>query len=84
MPIPQFLLDRIRNSALTGEHVAQTFETLVAIVNHLGILGSIDLEFAAPGDTLEPDDLVPVLTLSLRRPNASSPGDLEHEKYPEE
>jgi hypothetical protein len=83
MPIPPFLLDRIRTAALNGEHLADAFAKLALVADYTGGNANMNLEYVAPGDTLMPGDLVPVLVLALVRqpdlPDASSPGIIDAE-----
>ncbi len=68
MPIPLFLLDRIKTSAMSGEKVADTFAKLAQVADQRDIDGcAIKLEYVKDSDTLLPGDLVPTITLSLAR-----------------
>jgi hypothetical protein len=68
MPIPLFLLDRIKGSAMSGPQVADAFAKLAQVADKSGIDGcAINLEFIKNDDTLLPGDLVPTIALSLNR-----------------
>ena len=74
MPIPQFLLDRIKTTSLNGERLAAVFAKLaLALALATDYTGgnasnaNLNVEYVAPGDALMPGDLVPILTLTLVR-----------------
>ena len=68
MPIPLFLLDRIKTSAMSGEQVADAFAKLAHVADKAESDGcAINLEYVADGDKLLPGDLIPTITLSLDR-----------------
>jgi spore germination protein YaaH len=68
MPIPLFLLDRVRTSALSGEQVADAFAKLARVADKAGIAGcAINLQYVADDDRLLFGDLIPTITLSLTR-----------------
>ena len=77
MPIPLFLLDRIRSSAMSGPQVADAFARLAQIADQTDGGGcAINIEYVRDTDTLVPGDLIPTITLSLvRRKNSVSFGD---------
>ena len=68
MPIPLFLLDRIKTSAMSGEQVADAFAKLAQVADRTSIDDcAINLEYVADDDTLLPGDLIPTVTFSLQR-----------------
>ena len=75
MPIPLFLLDRIKGSAMSGEQVADALAKLAHVADQTGIDGcTVNIEYVNDDDKLIPGDLIPTLTLSLRRqPDAIDP-----------
>ena len=77
MPIPQFLLDRIRSSAMSGPQVAAAFAKLAQIADQTDGGGcAINIKYVRDNDTLLPGDLIPTITLSLaHRKDAVSLGD---------
>jgi hypothetical protein len=68
MPIPLFLLDRIKTSALSGEQVARAFAKLAQAADKTGITGcAINLQYVTDDDRLLSGDLIPTITFSLDR-----------------
>ena len=68
MPIPLFLLDRIKGSAMSGPQVANAFTKLAQVADKTGIDGcAVNLEYIRDDDKLLPGDLIPTITLSLAR-----------------
>mgnify|MGYP000986561049 FL=1 len=68
MPIPLFLLDRIKTSAMSGEQVADALAKLAQVADKAGIDGcAVNLEYVTDDDKLVPGDLIPTITLSLKR-----------------
>jgi len=68
MPIPLFLLDRIKTSAMSGEQVADAFVKLAQVADTTGIDGcAINVEFVRDEDRLLASDLIPTVTFSLER-----------------
>ena len=68
MPIPLFLLDRIKTSAMSGEKVADAFTKLAQVVDQAESGDyAINIEYVADDDRLLPGDLIPTITLSLVR-----------------
>ena len=68
MPIPLFLLDRIKGSAMSGPQVADTFAKLAQVVDQAESGDyAINIEYVADDDRLLPGDLIPTITLSLVR-----------------
>jgi hypothetical protein len=68
MPIPLFLLDRIKTSAMSGKQVADALAKLATVADKTGIDGcAVNLEYVKNGDRLLSGDLVPTVTFSLRR-----------------
>ena len=68
MPIPLFLLDRIKGSAMSGPQVADAFVKLAQVVGQAESGDcAINIEYVADSDRLLPGDLIPTITLSLAR-----------------
>ena len=68
MPIPLFLLDRIKGSAMSGPQVADAFAKLAQVVDQAESGDcAINIEYVADADRLLPGDLIPTITLSLVR-----------------
>jgi len=68
MPIPLFLLDRIKGSAMSGPQVADAFTKLAQVVDQAKSGDcAINIEYVADDDKLLPGDLIPTITLSLVR-----------------
>ena len=68
MPIPLFLLDRIKTSAMSGEKVADTFAKLAHVADQRDIDGcAVSIEYTRDEDALQVGDLIPTITLSLER-----------------
>jgi hypothetical protein len=68
MPLPTFLLDRIRQSALSGPQVADAFAKLADAADANGLGGcAITIEYLGAGDTVVAGDLIPTIVLSLER-----------------
>jgi len=68
MPIPLFLLDRIKTSAMSGEQVADAFAKLAQVADRFGIDScAVNIEYVRDDDRLLAGDLVPTITLSLKR-----------------
>lgn len=79
MPIPLFLLDRIKTSALSGGQVADAFAKLAYVADQSEIDGcEVRLEYVKGDDRLLPGDLVPTITLSLKR-NADNTNEFDAE-----
>lgn len=68
MPIPLFLLNRIKTSAMSGEQVADAFAKLATVADKTGIDGcAVNLEFVKDDDRLVSGDLIPTIVFSLKR-----------------
>ena len=68
MPIPLFLLDRIKTSAMSGPQVADAFAKLAQVVDRTESGDcTLNIEYVADDDKLLPGDLIPTITLSLQR-----------------
>ena len=68
MPIPLFLLDRIKTSAMSGEKVADAFTKLAQAADQFGIDDcAVNIEYTRDEDALLVGDLVPIVTLLLKR-----------------
>jgi len=73
MPIPLFLLDRIKGSAMSGEKVADALAKLATVADKAEIEGcAVSLEFIKDCDTLLSGDLIPTVTFSVRRQERDS------------
>jgi hypothetical protein len=61
-------LRRLRQSSLNPEHFIDVFKRLEDAVNKFGVpQAAIDLAYVSETDELGPDDLMPVITVALRR-----------------
>jgi len=68
MPIPLFLLDRVKTSAMSGEKVADAFAKLAKLADQVAIDGcAVQVEYVNDDDRLLPGDLIPTIALSLIR-----------------
>ncbi len=68
MPIPLFLLKRLKDAPINGEHVADVFTKLAYLLDRTGTdEGAINVEYARDTDQLQVGDLIPTLTFSLQR-----------------
>ena len=68
MPIPLFLLDRIKTSAMSGPQVADTFAKLAQVADQIENGDcAINIEYVADSDALLPGDLIPTITLAVVR-----------------
>jgi len=68
MPIPKFLLERIKTSAMSGEQVADAFAKLAQVMDRRDLGDcAVNLEYVREADQLLPGDLIPTVTLSLNR-----------------
>lgn len=68
MPIPLFLLDRIKSAPVNGQHMADLFAKIAYVLDQTGQDdGAIDIAYAAETDRLQPGDLIPTLTFSVQR-----------------
>jgi hypothetical protein len=68
MPIPLFLLDRIKGAPVNGEHMADLFTKLAYVLDQTGQdQGAIDVAYETETDQLQPGDLIPTITFSLQR-----------------
>ena len=68
MPIPLFLLDRIKTSAMSAEQVADALAKLAQIVDQRDIDGcAVNLEYVRDEDALLAGDVIPTITLTLKR-----------------
>jgi hypothetical protein len=69
--IPQFIIDRIVNSQLSGLRVGELLGNLSVAIDNLGLPGgTLSLDFVADGDPIQPGDLIPTIQLTLRRVRA--------------
>jgi hypothetical protein len=61
-------LRRLRQSSLNPEHFIDVFKRLEDAVNKSGVPQAvIELVYVSDADEVGPDDLVPVITVALRR-----------------
>jgi hypothetical protein len=68
MPIPLFLLDRIKTSAMSGPQVADVFAKLAKVADQTESDDcAINIVYLGEGDKLLRGDLIPTITLSLIR-----------------
>jgi len=68
MPIPLFLLGRIRSGEFTGDKVVEVFQRLAKVADRNKVdQCAINLDYKKEGDELVEGDLLPVITLSLER-----------------
>lgn len=68
MPIPEFLLERIKTSAMSGEQVADAFAKLAQVMDRRDLGDcAVNLEYVREADQLLPSDLIPTVTFSLIR-----------------
>jgi len=67
MPIPLFLLDRLKSAPINGEHVADVFTKLAYVLDRTDSEGTITVEYVKETDQLQPGDLVPTISFSLQR-----------------
>jgi len=73
MPIPLFLLDRIKTSAMSGAQVADAFAKLATVADKTGIDGcAVNLVFVKDDDRLLSGDLIPTIVFSLKRQEQDS------------
>ncbi len=68
MPIPLFILERIKTAPMNGPQIADAFTKLAQAADAAGVDDcAINIEYVAPQDKLIPGDLIPTVTLSLVR-----------------
>jgi hypothetical protein len=78
--INQSALDRILNSEITGERIVELFEMMRNAPSLPGATLALALSWQQPGDIINPGEMVPSLTFTLRAPvnmdpsNAALPG----------
>jgi hypothetical protein len=67
MPVHQATFDRLRAAKISGDGLATILEQMAAGIEMLGAATSqLQLDWQQPDDELREDDLLPVVTLSLR------------------
>jgi hypothetical protein len=67
MQVYEESLRRLRQSTLHPEHFVEAFKRLEEVVNRFGVpQAAIDLVYVSEADELDPDDLVPIITVALR------------------
>ena len=67
MPIPLFLLDRLKSAPITGAHIADVFTKLAYVLDRTDGDGAINVEYVRDTDQLQAGDLIPTITFSLQR-----------------
>ena len=68
MPIPSYLLDRIRSSALSGPQVADAFAKLAQAADATESAEcAIKIDYLGESDMTQVGDLVPTIILALER-----------------
>lgn len=68
MPIPLFILDRIENAPVNGQHMADVFTKLAYVLDQTGRdYGAIEIAYETVTDQLQAGDLIPTVTFSLQR-----------------
>lgn len=68
MPIPLFIVERLKAAQMQGDQLAHVFAQLAQVADHQEIDDcAINLEFVQDADRLLPGDLIPMVTLSLER-----------------
>jgi hypothetical protein len=68
MPIPLFLLERIKNAPVNGQHMADLFTKIAYVLDQTGQDdGAIVIAYETETDQLQPGDLIPTVTFSLQR-----------------
>jgi len=68
MPIPLFLLERLKSAPITGEHVADVCMKLAYVLDRTGTDEvAITVEYVHETDQLQSGDLIPTITFSLQR-----------------
>lgn len=66
--IPEVLIDRIAKSQLSGLRVAELLSNLAAAINKAQMPGgTLKLDFVAPSDVFAHGDLIPIISLTLKR-----------------
>ncbi len=73
MPIPLFLLERIKNAPVNGQHMADLFTKIAYVLDQTGQDGgAIAIAYETESDQLQPGDLIPTVTFSLQRQKAAT------------
>jgi hypothetical protein len=68
MPIPLFLVERLKAAHINGDQLADVFLRLARASDVRGEnLCAINLQFVKDGDGLIPGDLIPTISFSLER-----------------
>jgi len=68
MPIPLFILDRIKTAAMSGPQVADAFAALAQVADGKGINDcAVNIKYVKEDDRLILGDLIPMISLSLVR-----------------
>jgi hypothetical protein len=68
MPVPLFILERIKSAPVNGQHMADVFTKLAYVLDRTEQdEGAINIAYDAQTDQLQPGDLVPTVTFSLQR-----------------
>ena len=67
MPIHEATFDRLRAAKISGDGLATILQQMAAGVEMLGAAASeLQIDWQRPTDEVRDDDLLPVITLSLR------------------
>jgi hypothetical protein len=73
MPIPLFLLERIKSAPVNGQHMADLFTKIAYVLDQTGQdEGAVEIAYETEADELQPGDLVPIVTFSLQRQRAAT------------
>lgn len=79
MPIPLFILERIKNAPVNGQHMADVFTKLAYVLDQTGQDdGAIEVAYETETDQLQAGDLIPTVAFSLQRqeePNVAADPD---------
>ena len=73
MAIHQAALDRFKGATFTVDTFVRVFEQINAAYDEFGPVFDIDklilpLDYQKDGEEVKPDELIPVITIGLRRP----------------
>jgi hypothetical protein len=72
LKISETVLKRLSESSLGPAHFINGFLALLAATNQTRLPGlAITIDYAEPGETVGPDELIPIITLSFRDKNVN-------------
>jgi len=72
LKISETILKRLSESSLGPAHFINGFLALLAATNQTRLPGlAITIDYAEPGETVGPDELIPIITLSFRDKNVN-------------